>query len=50
VKRAERNLKFQEGEAGDPGDFQTAVDRIKTRKDRIKIRKEHSRKNHFLEI
>lgn len=35
---------------GDPGDFQTAVDRIKIRKGRTKIRKEHSKKSQVLEI
>lgn len=35
---------------GDPGDFQTVLDRIKVRKGRIKIRKKHSRKNEVLEI
>lgn len=41
---------MQEGEAGDSGEFQTAVDRIKIRKDRIKIRKEHRRKKQVSEI
>lgn len=45
LKRTERSLLFQEGEVGDPGDSQTAANRINIGESKIKLRKEHSRMN-----